>query len=595
MLIGTRGAQVKALAIVTRHSFLHIYKPILLLALDDYFKTPTEGTLANLFESVNAMDLSSMPRLNQLERLILLQSDRDDLFSERFPGPQRERSGTASSETSNLSVGFENMLLEPLTPLLGGAPPSNVTLRDTHEYNTSITYNNTTIPIKVPMTSLPEIVGDFSMVQLINTFSKAASMTTYPLHSYLTTSGPTTHPVIVLLNALLSQKRVVFLGQTQPSGNVANYVLAACGMASGGTGLLRSFTERAFPYTDLSKIEDLLTVDGFIAGVTNGIFELHPEWWDVMANIDTGQVIISSSLVPDGIGPPGTTTAAWSSTDSGDVAFMEDVTTSIADRASEHAIRLKFRDFLTRFLKLATVYEESTFAESPLSPDPEAADGPYLLPGHGIVFLDPFARKRELAANAARIEAWLGTESYRCAVSDRAAQFARGSARVRTFDLAHQLDRLRLLDDAAATSATASQIVSHHGGGASPSISPVSGVGGAAAAAAAPSAASASVTTLSGAALSTDASAAIYVLLNREVLSDVHLAELLTLTPLSGGGLAVLGAGLFHPSPAARRAVVFLLERVREHAVGRYFYAALSRFYRAAQERMLREHDMEDG
>ncbi len=82
----------------------------------------------------------------------------------------------------------------------------------------------------------------------------------YVFHPHLTTSGPATHPIIILFNALLSGKRVVFLGRGSPSGEVANYVLAACAMASGGTGILRGFTTRAFPYTDLSKVDDLLTM-----------------------------------------------------------------------------------------------------------------------------------------------------------------------------------------------------------------------------------------------------------------------------------------------------------------------------------------------
>lgn len=40
-----RGAVVKAMAICTRHSFLHIYKPLLLLALEEYFKSPKPETL----------------------------------------------------------------------------------------------------------------------------------------------------------------------------------------------------------------------------------------------------------------------------------------------------------------------------------------------------------------------------------------------------------------------------------------------------------------------------------------------------------------------------------------------------------------------
>src|SRR4051794_36127170 len=100
----------------------------------------------------------------------------------------------------------------------------------------------------------------FSLIQLITTFSQAHSQSPQPfiLHPHLTTNGPYTHPIIVLVNALLTQKRVIFLGHGRPSGEVAHHVLAACALASGG--VLKGFTRHAFPYTDLSKVDELLFV-----------------------------------------------------------------------------------------------------------------------------------------------------------------------------------------------------------------------------------------------------------------------------------------------------------------------------------------------
>jgi hypothetical protein len=58
----------------------------------------------------------------------------------------------------------------------------------------------------------------------------------------------------------LTGKRIVFIGYGLPSGEVAHFVLAACAIASGPNGMLRGITERAFPYTDLSKVDQLLDV-----------------------------------------------------------------------------------------------------------------------------------------------------------------------------------------------------------------------------------------------------------------------------------------------------------------------------------------------
>ena len=60
------------------------------------------------------------------------------------------------------------------------------------------------------------------------------------------------------MNAMLTQKRIIFLGYGLPSGEVANYVVSACAMGSGAGGVLRGFTERAFPYTNLTNLDELL-------------------------------------------------------------------------------------------------------------------------------------------------------------------------------------------------------------------------------------------------------------------------------------------------------------------------------------------------
>ena len=56
----------------------------MLLALEEYFKSPVTETLSMLFDAVNSMDLSLMPKLNILERHLLLASDNKDLFVEKF-------------------------------------------------------------------------------------------------------------------------------------------------------------------------------------------------------------------------------------------------------------------------------------------------------------------------------------------------------------------------------------------------------------------------------------------------------------------------------------------------------------------------------
>jgi len=46
----------------------------------------------------------------------------------------------------------------------------------------------------------------------------------------------------------------------------------------------------------LSNFKITLYRPGYIAGVTNPAFEEHPQWWDVLFNINTGKVTISPNI-----------------------------------------------------------------------------------------------------------------------------------------------------------------------------------------------------------------------------------------------------------------------------------------------------------
>jgi hypothetical protein len=93
------------------------------------------------------------------------------------------------------------------------------------------------------------------MIQLIQTFSTPNAMVLGPLHPHLHTNGTLTHPMILLFNAIVTYKRVLFLAYSKPAGLVSNYVLAACALGSGCGTILRGLTERTFPYANLSSKE----------------------------------------------------------------------------------------------------------------------------------------------------------------------------------------------------------------------------------------------------------------------------------------------------------------------------------------------------
>lgn len=156
----------------------------------------------------------------------------------------------------------------------------------------------------------------------MQTFSQPNTVITGPQHPHLHTSGNQTHPIIVLFNALVTGKRIIFLGHHRPAGQVSSYVLSACALGSGCGIILRGFIKRAFPYANLTNreewesmyanpatsLEKLLTAShsgflfffgrcspGYIAGVTNPIFESSGSW-DLLCDIGTSRMVISKDI-----------------------------------------------------------------------------------------------------------------------------------------------------------------------------------------------------------------------------------------------------------------------------------------------------------
>ncbi|RDL40543.1 Uncharacterized protein BP5553_00522 [Venustampulla echinocandica] len=535
--------------------------PLLLLALEEYFKSPVPETLSSLYDAVNTMDLSLMPRLSLLERYLLQTSENKDLFVEKFEQMIQMRMAEDRGEAPADIIGLaESPQRRPDLTRNGTkahimAHSQYSVPRDTHEFETRVMYNGIPIPIKVPVAISPETVGDFSLIKLIQTFSEphAKSPQPFTLHSHLTTSGPNTHPIIVLANALLTQKRIIFLGHNRPSGEVAEAVLAACALASGG--ILRGFTRHAFPYTDLSKIDDLLKVPGFIAGVTNPTFENHPEWWDVLCDLPSGRMKISTRIEPapltEGLANfmqqnPAYANAAnaalsnipVSGDPTGEQAFMSDVLRSVAARHGEAVIRSKWREWIIKFTRISAAFEESVYGASALYIGVDEVDSSNgSISGHGYVWGDDMSRLKEMAAGVSRIEGWRSTRSYFSYKQDLAQLYT--FRPLKSLDLHHLHDRLRMTK------------------------------------------------------LTPAASREIYVALSKYAHSYDEICQLLTVAPESHAGLFYIALGLFHKDKDTRIKVVDLLERISEHEAGRHWWKSLSRFEKLAYFRIKREAEAE--
>lgn len=482
-----------------------------------------------------------MPRLSPLERSILQASNAKDLFLDRFrrmiDQRRAEDGSTTIDNTPRSSADAATGTLRFLLP------------RDTHEFESRIIYNGISVPVKIPTARSPETVGDFSIIKLIQTFSEPhmAAPQPFAVHPHLTTSGAYTHPIIVLVNAILTQKRIMFLGYNRPSGDVAEAVLASCALASGG--ILRGFTRHAFPYTDLTKIDDLLKVPGFIAGVTNPVFANKPECWDLLCDLPAGRMKISSRIaqpvMTDGVAMfqqqnPSVMNVSWnpqlqlSQDSTGDVAFMDAVQRNISNRLGEVVMRMMWRDWIVRFTRIAAVFEEAIYGTSALYiGGPEADEGAHGVSGHGYVWTDEAARQRELAGNVHRIEGWRSTRSYYSLIQDLAQLYT--AKPITSVDLHHHHDRLR------------TQKLQH------------------------------------------DEAAAIYLAFSATAQSPAEICQLLTVTSESHGGLFHVALGLLHPRKEVRYRTVELLDRVTQHEAGQPFWESLGRFSKLAFYRLRRE------
>lgn len=265
-----------------------------------------------------------------------------------------------------------------------------------------------------------------------------------PHYPQLHSNGAFTHPVILILNAMLAHKRVIFLGHGQPSIEVARMVLAACALASGSGQVLRGVTATAFPYANLASLDILEEFPGFVAGVTNPRFEELPGRWDILCNTENGKITVSkdfrasgavSAATDDGHGHDPVLSSgveddiagqsrAESKLECADNSFMEEVrvqarcavvahvqiTTAISSHFGEGIIRVRFSDYLSRFVRVAARYEQDTYGSTQLDFPSRPFRAPDQL-GSGATFSDDSNRRREISALRARIEAWRQTPS----------------------------------------------------------------------------------------------------------------------------------------------------------------------------------------
>ncbi|KAJ3203247.1 hypothetical protein HDU67_010290, partial [Dinochytrium kinnereticum] len=339
-------------------------------------------------------------------------------------------------------------------------------------------------------------------------------------------------------------KRIVFLGHQRAAGDVANYVLAACAAGSGGGALLKGYAERCFPYVSLAGLDNLLSVPGFIAGVTNPVFEEQTSWWDVLFNINTGRITVSSKIEVRDMGVVAENkdfskdrTRDWMKNGSweGDDDFVGEVVFAIQAHMGELYVRQKFYDCVRRFIEVTAAYELESIGTTGIGITPINTGNADL--GVGAYFPDEATKRKEMLMLRNRMEGWRSTRSYLFYQKDFQNYLRRRP--IKELDIRHAASRLR-----ASSSLEESTVVQ------------------------------------------------LFMTLQDNLVkqSDAGLIELLSLLPQNMGGLMPLATGMFHSRWEVRRASTRILWRLDWHKVGTRFIQNMNPFFRLCYSRS--SHDL---
>lgn len=296
-----RGSIIKSLSIITKLSYFKNFNPLLLITLDKYFENNDYLILQELYSSVNDKNFAITNKSTALVN-----------------GKRKHHPDKANADVNDISIikkllitsildlpindkiyydeAFRNKLLE-----IDQNNP-DLFIRKDLSYNSIIDFNSMKIPIKIPMINLPDNVGDYlnptdlnfkaNLIQLLN-----AKLATEYLNYDLTIYGLQTPPIILLINAILTGKKIIILSYDKSSGFIIDFILMILKTITGGgilAGLLSNYN--VFPMLDVSKIDFLEKCEHFLAGTINPFFKNTENLWDLLYDLDSNEIYLSKYL-----------------------------------------------------------------------------------------------------------------------------------------------------------------------------------------------------------------------------------------------------------------------------------------------------------
>ncbi|AMD21261.1 HEL019Cp [Eremothecium sinecaudum] len=274
-----RGAVIKSLAVGTVLQNFFIFKPLLMMALDAYMKSPSMQILKDCFDLINSLDLSLMVRIhsNKLLQNVLNSINNDEIIHELLD-PQGKAlkkllrvSELPETDKNGNSIAFKQ---------------STLIYRFDNFKPIAVPHYFTRIPIHINMIKYNDIEVDINYKDHVVKFLSAF----IPHLSKLPRDAP---PWRLMINSM-----------ELSTDSLCQLVLALSNFIHAFEHkYIRNGSVVVFPYMDISMVDDLRYELSqphsselyFIVGVSNPIFELQKNVWDVYYNLDTGILISQSS------------------------------------------------------------------------------------------------------------------------------------------------------------------------------------------------------------------------------------------------------------------------------------------------------------
>ncbi|OBA19073.1 spindle pole body interacting protein [Metschnikowia bicuspidata var. bicuspidata NRRL YB-4993] len=276
-----RGSVIKALSLITKLVYFKHFKPLIIIGLDRCYANSSENELKQLYNAINCKNFQVSHTNHLVVKKLLITSILDLPLNEKIYFDEAFR---------NRLLGIKQIR-------------EDFFIRRDLSFNSIVSYNNMKIPVKLPILLLPDTIGDYlnptdlnfkpNLLRILD-----ATMASNVHNNELTIYGHATPPIIVLINAMLTGKKIIFMSYENSAGYIIDHVLLALKLITGGgilTGLLTHYN--VFPIIDVSKISLLSECDSYIAGTINPFFKSNDKLWDLFIDLDKNEFHISPEIL----------------------------------------------------------------------------------------------------------------------------------------------------------------------------------------------------------------------------------------------------------------------------------------------------------